>query len=88
MKDDDEDNDNNNEGDDSGTDINSDDDIGVFFMKIIFVKNSVIFLKIIFLKVILIKNGVKRKYSDTGNGEIILFKKVIRWGIGINFYIF
>lgn len=88
LKDDDEDNDNNNEGDDSGTDINSDDDTGVSPMKTTPAKNSATPSKTTPLKATPTKNGVKRKHSATGNGEITPSKKVIRWGIGINFHTF
>lgn len=86
--DDDEDNDNNNEGDDSGTDINSDDDTEKSPMKTTPAKNSVTPSKTTPLKATPTKNGVKRKHSDTGNGEITPSKKVILWGIGINFFTF
>lgn len=86
--DDDEDNGNNNEGDDSGTDINSDDDTEKSPMKTTPAKNSVTPSKTTPLKATPTKNGVKRKHSDTGNGEITPSKKVILWGIGINFYTF
>uniref|UniRef100_K1Q677 DNA ligase 3 n=1 Tax=Magallana gigas TaxID=29159 RepID=K1Q677_MAGGI len=75
LKDDDEDNDNNNEGDDSGTDINSDDDTGVSPMKTTPAKNSATPSKSTPLKATPTKNGVKRKHSDTGNGEITPSKK-------------
>lgn len=84
---DDEDNDNNNEGDDSGTDLNSDDEMYVSPVK----KTSVhgeatptkstpqkaTPTKTTPLKATPVKNGIKRQHNDGENSEATPSKKVI-----------
>ena len=82
-KDDDvDDNENSNGGNDSGTDINSDDDSYKSPLKTTTpIKGNATPTKTTPLKGTPIKNGVKRKHSDTDEVEITPSKKV-NTGIG------
>ncbi|XP_061196299.1 DNA ligase 3-like [Saccostrea echinata] len=71
----DEEDDNNNEGDDSGTDVNSDDEMDVSPVKKTPVKGNSTPSKTTPLKVTPIKNGIKRSYSDKEDSETTPSKK-------------